>query len=418
MPPSSEVRHRPVMPDEVLRLLDPRPGETWVDCTVGGGGHARLIAEKIGPGGRLIGLDQDPTMLEAGPAGTWRACRSRWFMRTSTSCRKCSRTSALNRWMASWPIWDSRPTRWRMPARGLSFRAEGPLDMRLDPTAGTTAAELVNTMSEAGLADLFYEYGEERQSRRVARKIVERRKSRPFATTSDLADVVRSCVRKSGSIDPATRVFQALRIAVNDELGALDRLLAALPRVVKPGGRAGIISFHSLEDRRVKHAFRTREVVGAGDEEAGRGRAMRKSPRNPRARSAKLRVARRTNRVGSTRPSREVTDDRSHADRRFREGHFERQAGRAEPRGPDRRGEAARQARGRSAARPRQQDLPRLGRRQLLPASNLTIAAAAVCSLAAGIAAVRLIWPESEQPTAATAITRLRTRQNSVPERR
>jgi 16S rRNA (cytosine1402-N4)-methyltransferase len=166
--------------------------------------------------------------------------------------------------------------------------------MRLDPAAGTTAADLVNTLSEAGLADLFYEYGEERQSRRVARKIVERRKSRPFAATSDLADLVRSCVRKSGGIDPATRVFQALRIAVNDELGALDRLLAALPRVVKPGGRAGIISFHSLEDRRVKHAFRIRELwepvtrkpVEATDAETAA---------NPRARSAKLRVARRTN---------------------------------------------------------------------------------------------------------------------------
>jgi 16S rRNA (cytosine1402-N4)-methyltransferase len=177
-------------------------------------------------------------------------------------------------------------------ARGLSFREDGPLDMRLDPTSGATAADLANTMSEGALADVFWEYGEERHSRRVAKRIVERRTARPFATTADFADVVRRCVPRSGSIDPATRVFQALRIAVNDELGALDRLLAGLPKMVKPDGRAGVISFHSLEDRRVKHAFRTaglwqpvnKKPVEAGDAETAR---------NPRARSAKLRVATR-----------------------------------------------------------------------------------------------------------------------------
>lgn len=168
--------------------------------------------------------------------------------------------------------------------------------MRLDPNTGASAAEYVNELSEAALADVFYEYGEERHSRRIARKIVERRQEKPFAMTQDLAEFVRSCVPRtpdSRRIHPATRVFQALRIAVNDELGVLDRLLAMLPRLVRPGGRVGIISFHSLEDRRVKHAFRdnpaweaiTRKPVEAGDEEVAR---------NPRARSAKLRVARRT----------------------------------------------------------------------------------------------------------------------------
>ncbi len=179
------------------------------------------------------------------------------------------------------------------PNRGLSFRENGPLDMRLDPNTGATAAEYVNELSEAALADVFYEYGEERKSRRIARKIVERRDQQSFTTTADLADVVRSCLPRSGKIDPATRVFQALRIAVNDELGALDRLLAQLPRIVKVGGRAGIISFHSLEDRRVKQAFRnanvwravTKKPSEATDEEVAR---------NPRARSAKLRVAIRT----------------------------------------------------------------------------------------------------------------------------
>jgi 16S rRNA (cytosine1402-N4)-methyltransferase len=279
------------MPGEVMRLLDPQPGETWVDCTVGGGGHARLLAERIGPGGGLIGLDQDPTMIE--------------LARTKLSGLPAELVHANfdqlpdvlgNRGIVAvdgvLADLGFASDQLEQAERGLSFRAEGPLDMRLDPGTGMTAAELVNTMSEAGLADLFYEYGEERQSRRVARRIVERRKEKPFSSTSELADLVRSCVRKSGGIDPATRVFQALRIAVNDELGALDRLLAALPRVVKTGGRAGIISFHSLEDRRVKHAFRdrtvwepvTRKPVEAGEDELAR---------NPRARSAKLRVARR-----------------------------------------------------------------------------------------------------------------------------
>jgi 16S rRNA (cytosine1402-N4)-methyltransferase len=299
MSPDHEVRHVSVLPAEVLRLLDPQPGETWVDATVGGGGHARLIAEKIGPTGRLIGLDQDPMMLDlVRPrlAGLPVELVHANFDQLPEVLRNRG-IDAVDGVLADLGFASDQM---EQTARGLSFRDDGPLDMRLDPTAGTTAAELVNTMSEAALADVIYEFGEERQSRRVARKIVERRKTKPFTTTGELADLVRSCVRKSGHIDPATRVFQAFRIAVNDELGALDRLLAALPRIVKPGGRAGIISFHSLEDRRVKHAFRVTEVwepltkkpVEAADDEIAR---------NPRARSAKLRVAVR---------KRGVTDDR------------------------------------------------------------------------------------------------------------
>jgi 16S rRNA (cytosine1402-N4)-methyltransferase len=185
------------------------------------------------------------------------------------------------------------------PERGFSFGQEGPLDMRLDPDSGESASALLRRLGERDLADLFWKYGEERHSRRIARRIVEDRRRTPLETTGQLADLVRRCVprvrpagRRRPPIDPATRVFQALRIAVNDELGALDRLLAALPGCVRPGGRVTIISFHSLEDRRVKQALRDREVweeltrkpVQAGDEEV---RA------NPRARSAKLRAARR-----------------------------------------------------------------------------------------------------------------------------
>ena len=288
---SPQPRHVPVLAVEVLNLADPQPGQTWVDCTVGGGGHSRLIAHKLGTGGRLIGLDQDPTMLErARPVleGLPVALVHANFDQLSDVLRNLG-IGRVDGVLADLGFASDQMDE---RSRGLSFREDGPLDMRLDPTGGSTAADLVNAMSEEALADVFYEFGEERKSRRVAKKIVERRAVKPFTTTADLADIVRRCVPRSGSIDPATRVFQALRIAVNDELGVLDRLLAMLPEIVKPGGKAAIISFHSLEDRRVKQAFKiadvwkalTKKPVLAGDEEVSR---------NPRARSAKLRVAER-----------------------------------------------------------------------------------------------------------------------------
>ncbi|HET6574499.1 MAG TPA: 16S rRNA (cytosine(1402)-N(4))-methyltransferase RsmH [Fimbriiglobus sp.] len=291
MTPYPTPRHTSVLAAEVTRLLDPTPGETWVDATVGAGGHARLIAERIAPDGRLIGLDQDAAMLALArprldglPVTLVHANFDQLPEVLANLGIETVDGVFADLGFASDQVDD--------PARGLSFKDDGPLDMRLDPTAGRTAADLVNRLSETALADLIYEYGEERKSRRVARRIVERRKEKLFATTGELAEVVRRSVPRSGSIDPATRTFQALRIAVNDELGALDRLLAALPKLLRPGGRAGVISFHSLEDRRVKHAFRDREVwdaltkkpVEASDAETAA---------NPRARSAKLRVARR-----------------------------------------------------------------------------------------------------------------------------
>lgn len=278
--------HVSVLPAEVLQLLDPQPGETWVDATVGAGGHARLLAQKAG---RVIGLDQDPGMLAlARPAldGLPVTLVHANFDQLLEVLANLG-ISAVDGVLADLGFCSDQLAD---AARGLSFRDDGPLDMRLDPTSGATAADIVNSFSEKALADTIFEFGEERKSRWVAKRIVERRKERTFETTADLADVVRKCVPRSGNLDPATRVFQALRIAVNDELGSLDRLLASLPAVLKPGGRAGIISFHSLEDRRVKHAFRDRGVwdvrtkkpVEASDTEAAS---------NPRSRSAKLRVA-------------------------------------------------------------------------------------------------------------------------------
>jgi 16S rRNA (cytosine1402-N4)-methyltransferase len=292
--PPPPAHHVPVLPAEVLHWLDPQPGQVFVDCTVGAGGHTRLLAERVGPAGRVIGLDQDAAMLElARPrlAGLPVTLVHAGFEQLADVLREQGVTAAdgvlADLGVCSDQLDDA--------ARGLSFQESGPLDMRMDPSRGETAADLLRRLPERDLADLIYQYGEERFSRRIARRIVEARQREPLTTTEQLAELVRRCVPRAKGrpgLDPATRTFQALRIAVNDELGALERLLAQLPDCVKPGGRAVLISFHSLEDRRVKQAFRdkavwdvlTKKPVQAGD---GEVRA------NPRVRSAKLRAARR-----------------------------------------------------------------------------------------------------------------------------
>lgn len=292
--PSTPPRHRPVLAAEVLALLAPAPGQTFVDATVGAGGHARLLAERLGPTGRLIGLDRDPAMLalarpqlEGYPVTLVHAN----FDQLPDVLRELGVT-AVDGVLADLGVCSDQID---TPERGFSFQKLGPLDMRMDPEEGEPASALLRRLNERDLADLLWKYGEERFSRRIARRIVETRRLTPLENTEQLAELVRHCVpRPRGRrhvIDPATRVFQALRIAVNDELGALDRFLAALPDQVRPGGQAAVISFHSLEDRRVKQAFRdrqyweilTRKPIQPGDEEVRN---------NPRARSAKLRAAR------------------------------------------------------------------------------------------------------------------------------
>jgi 16S rRNA (cytosine1402-N4)-methyltransferase len=296
-PDSDSPSHIPVLPAEVLHYLDARPGQTIVDATVGAGGHALLLAQRIVPGGRLIGLDQDPRMLayaERRLQGLPILLRHRNFEDLPAVLRELD-VPAVDAVLADLGFASDQLAD---PSRGLSFQEDGPLDMRLDPTHGEPASALIRRLNEGELADIFWRYGEERYSRRVARKIVEARKKESIATTGQLADLVRSCVPRSRGhrhvIDPATRVFQALRIAVNDELGALERLLAVLPECLRPGGRVAIISFHSLEDRLVKQTFRksrdvfielTRKPVQASEDEIRN---------NPRARSAKLRAAVRT----------------------------------------------------------------------------------------------------------------------------
>ncbi|HTU21710.1 MAG TPA: 16S rRNA (cytosine(1402)-N(4))-methyltransferase RsmH [Gemmataceae bacterium] len=299
-------RHVSVLTVEVLEALAPGPGQVFVDATVGAGGHSRLLAERLLPGGQLVGLDRDAAMLELArprlaelPVTLVQAPFSR--LREVLDAQGIAAVDGVlaDLGFCSDQMEDAE--------RGLSFTQSGPLDMRLDPTTGEPASALLRRLSERDLADLIYRYGEERFSRRIARRIVEMRRRTPLETTEELAELVRRCVprprwdrrpagrsanRRRPTIDPATRVFQALRIAVNDELGELETLLKMLPACVRPGGRAAVISFHSLEDRLVKTAFRdrslwealTRKPVQAGEEEVRN---------NPRARSAKLRAARR-----------------------------------------------------------------------------------------------------------------------------
>jgi 16S rRNA (cytosine1402-N4)-methyltransferase len=290
---SAAPHHVPVLPREVLELLAPIPGQVIVDATVGSGGHARLLAERVAPNGHLIGLDCDAAMLDLARP------RLQGLPVTLAHANFDQLRAVLNR--LNVPAVDAVladlgvcSNQLDAAARGLSFQQSGPLDMRLNPDEGEPASALLRRLSERELADLIYQYGEERFSRRIARKIVETRQRTPLETTEQLAELVRRCVPRpkgrAGGTDPATRTFQALRIAVNDELGSLERLLASLPRCLRPGGKAAIISFHSLEDRRVKHAFAVKEVwqvltkkpVQATDEEVRQ---------NPRARSAKLRAA-------------------------------------------------------------------------------------------------------------------------------
>jgi 16S rRNA (cytosine1402-N4)-methyltransferase len=291
----SGPRHVAVMPAEVLHWLAPSPGQVLVDATAGAGGHSLLLAKAVAPTGRIIALDRDPAMLKLARKRT-EGLPVTLAEASFDQLRQVLddlRIDAVDGVLADLGLCSDQLDD---AGRGFSFQQEGPLDMRMNHHVGEPAANLLKHLNERELADVFYHHGEERHSRRIARRIVEVRQRQPLETTTQLAELVRRCVPMAGGkrqrIDPATRVFQALRIAVNDELAALEGLLAALPRCLKPGGRAVLISFHSLEDRRVKQAFRERDVwevltkkpIEATEEEVRH---------NPRARSAKLRAARR-----------------------------------------------------------------------------------------------------------------------------
>jgi 16S rRNA (cytosine1402-N4)-methyltransferase len=300
--------HIPVLLNEVLAALDPQPGDVYLDCTAGLGGHAAAVATHVGPTGTVVLVDLDPGNL-ASAAERLRSAPNppRILTERGNFAEAPFRLEALglrancvlaDLGFASPQVDD--------PSRGLSFQTEGPLDMRLDPSGSVTAADLVNRLNEGELERILREFGEEREARRVAQKLTRERVREPITTTTRLAAIVRGVVgpRHPGGVDPATRTFQALRIAVNDELGNLDALLhhvergakqaavaSARPSWLAPKARVGVISFHSLEDRPVKRTFEaivkahlatstTDGLVTASDAELST---------NPRGRSAKLR---------------------------------------------------------------------------------------------------------------------------------
>ena len=285
--------HIPVMLDEVLEWLAPAPGKLLADGTFGGGGHTVALAERVAPDGRVFAMDLDEHAIERSQAvveglPVELAIGSYVKLPDLLRAHDVDRVDGilLDLGLSSDQLADDE--------RGFSFQSQGTLDLRFDTSRGEAAWQLLKRVDERSLADIIYQYGEERHSRRIARKIVERRRSDPIRTASDLADLLRSCVPRSRGhdIDPATRTFQALRIAVNQELQTIEQALERLPDCLSPGGRLAIISFHSLEDRRVKHAFRTDPRLEVLTKRPQRP-TDEEIARNPRARSAKLRVAQR-----------------------------------------------------------------------------------------------------------------------------
>ncbi len=293
-----DYQHTPVLLREVITGLQPRPGGRYIDGTVGGGGHAAAILEASAPDGRLLGIDCDPAALTA--AGARLALYGDRVTLVRGSFREVGRLAIdAGFTQVQGVLLDLGVSSYQFdtPERGFSFQASAPLDMRLDPDAPVTAARLVNDLPEQELADLIFRYGEERGSRRIARAIVAARQRKPVTTTDELALIVsRALGGQRGRIHPATRTFQALRIAVNDELASLEAALPQIVELLAAGGRMAIIAFHSLEDRIVKQFMRA-------EAQAGRLRIITRKPveasneeqhANPRSRSAKLRVAERT----------------------------------------------------------------------------------------------------------------------------
>ena len=288
--------HLPVMPDEVMQLLSPQAGDSAVDGTVGLGGHSRLIGAAIGGEGHLVCFDRDPEALSrARETLADLPCRRDFVNRPYEFMDKELPRLGLTAARRIFMDLGVSSLQLDKPERGFSFMRDGPLDMRMNQEEGPTAADIVNSWPEENLAKLFKTLGEERFSGRMAKRIVERRQERPILTTGELSLLAEEAVPFRGRIHPATRLFQALRMETNDELGTLSRGLAAAGRMLAPGGRLAVLTFHSLEDRLVKRTFlRWRDLgavrlVNAKAVSCGREEART----NRRARSAKLRVVER-----------------------------------------------------------------------------------------------------------------------------
>jgi 16S rRNA (cytosine1402-N4)-methyltransferase len=302
-PDRDDAAHMPVLLEEAVAWLDPRSGGRYCDATVGLGGHARAVLERSAPDGRLIGLDRDASAIAAAadqlqPFGDRVTLVHARFSEAREVLERLGMVP-VDGFLVDLGVSSPQLDR---PERGFSFRADGPLDMRMDPSQGETAAELLRRVDEGELTRIIQDYGEERYAARVARAIVEARRTEPVETTARLAALVaRALPRHEHSKNPATRTFQALRIAVNQELDELDRFLSVATDCLRPGGRLCVIAFHSLEDRIVKRRLKalagrdgsgsparlkllTKHVVVASNDERRRNR---------RSRSAHLRAAER-----------------------------------------------------------------------------------------------------------------------------
>lgn len=292
--------HLPVLPREVRENSRAVAGEIWVDGTAGGGGHTADLLQAVMPAGHVIAIDRDPAACQR--------LQTRFAEQAVSVIRDSYHHLPLHLDRVAETLGMAKPLlvdgilldlglssdQLADRERGFSFHSDGPLDLRYNPHEGESAAELLRYIREEDLANIIYQYGEERFSRRIARRVVEQRKAEPIETAKQLADLIHRSVpgRVHGRVDSATRTFQALRIAVNRELEIVEEALRELPKCLKPGGRFLVISFHSLEDRLVKHIFRehellevvTKKPIEASDDE---------ERRNPRSRSAKLRVGQR-----------------------------------------------------------------------------------------------------------------------------
>jgi 16S rRNA (cytosine1402-N4)-methyltransferase len=314
---ASDFRHEPVLPEECLTWLQVRSNGTYVDCTIGGAGHSSLILAALGEGGRLIGIDKDDDALDATRprlAGLLaeKASGATFTLVKSDFSRLDEALDSIGIDKVDGILADLGVSSFQLDeaGRGFGYMQDGPLDMRMDRNARLTAAMVVNTYPRAEIERILFEYGEERFSARIASAILEARAKAPFESTNALAETIRRAIpaakRREGP-HPAKRSFQAIRIEVNGELSALDRLLETAPTRLAPGGRLCVISFHSLEDRRVKEAFKRLEKPCVCPKDLPRchcgkvsaGKVMTRQPieatvteqeRNPRSRSAKLRV--------------------------------------------------------------------------------------------------------------------------------
>ena len=290
--------HIPVLMDEVLDAMQPQPGHVAVDGTLGGAGHTQRLLDKVGESGRVIAFDRDPGPVEA---AAQKIDDPRLTLIHANYADIPEHLNSLGIEHVDSLLLDLGLSSDQLEDRdrGFSYQSDGPLDLRFNPLAGEAAWKLVNRLSEKHLADLIYQFGEERLSRRIARKIVAARQDAPIRTSIELAQLVRRCVprSKNHSIDPATRTFQALRIAVNEELKWLSVAMERLPKVLAVGGRMSVISFHSLEDRIVKQSFAQQAINASFELKVLTRKPIMASPEelesNPRSRSAKMRVAER-----------------------------------------------------------------------------------------------------------------------------